>query len=62
VLTHERNRATLSEVHGSWSCEDLVDAHLALDVHDELGRRAHLKALQQADEARAKPRNRRNRR
>lgn len=39
VLTHERNRASLAEVEREWSLVDLIDAHLALDVHDEL---AHL--------------------
>lgn len=38
VLTHERNRSTLQEIQTFWSLSDLVDAHLALDVHDELQR------------------------
>jgi len=29
---------TLREVEEHWSLTDLVDAHLALDVHDELQR------------------------
>jgi hypothetical protein len=41
VLTHERNRASLHEIQTLWSLEDLVDAHLALDVHDELQRLAY---------------------
>ncbi len=36
VLTHERNRATLAEVESAWSIDDLLTAHLAFDVHDEL--------------------------
>jgi len=36
VLTHERNRASLAEVENEWSLDDLLTAHLAFDVHDEL--------------------------
>jgi len=36
VATHERNRASLCEIQERWSMTDLIDAHLALDVHDEL--------------------------
>jgi hypothetical protein len=53
VLTHERNRATLQEVETHWSLEDLVDAHLALDVQDELVRRAGRENRRLAEEARA---------
>jgi hypothetical protein len=33
---HERNRASLNEIQTLWSMTDLVNAHLACDVHDEL--------------------------
>lgn len=46
VLTHERGRATLAEVEDRWCLMDLLDAHLALSVHDDL-------AEAQADRARA---------
>ena len=39
VLTHERGRATLEELETHWSLEDLAEAHLALDVVDELARK-----------------------
>jgi hypothetical protein len=39
VATHERSRASLIEIQTEWSLADLVDAHMALDVHDELQRR-----------------------
>jgi hypothetical protein len=38
VLTHDRSNATLREVEEHWSLVDLVNANLALDVHDELQR------------------------
>lgn len=38
VLTHERSNATLQEIEEHWSLGDLVDANLALDVHDDLQR------------------------
>jgi hypothetical protein len=42
VLTHERSPVSgLREIEEHWSLEDLVDAHLALDVHDELQRLAY---------------------
>lgn len=42
VLTHERSPASgLHEVEEHWSLSDLVNAHLALDVHDELQRLAY---------------------
>jgi hypothetical protein len=41
VATHERNRASLVEIQELWSLTDLINAHLALDVHDELQRRMH---------------------
>ena len=41
VATHERTRASLIEIQTQWSLGDLIDAHLALDVHDELQRRLH---------------------
>jgi hypothetical protein len=41
VATHERTRASLIEIQELWSLSDLIDAHLALDVHDELQRRMH---------------------
>jgi hypothetical protein len=59
VLTHERNRSTLQEIETHWSLEDLVDAHLALDVQDELVRRANRESRRIADEA--SPRGRRKR-
>lgn len=36
LLTHERNRASLSEVEEKWCLVDLLDAHVALSVHDDL--------------------------
>lgn len=36
VATHERNRASYDEITESWSLSDLLDAHLALGVFDEL--------------------------
>jgi hypothetical protein len=39
VLTHERGRATLFEIETHWSLDDLAEAHLALDVIDELERK-----------------------
>lgn len=36
VATHERNRASYDEISESWSLKDLVDAHLALGVFDQL--------------------------
>jgi hypothetical protein len=41
ILTHERNRASLEEIEKHWSLVDIVDAHLALDLHDELQRLAY---------------------
>jgi len=41
VLTHERNRASLAELEREWSLVDLIDAHLALDLHDELAHRVN---------------------
>lgn len=36
VATHERNRASYDEISESWSLSDLIDAHLALGVFDQL--------------------------
>jgi hypothetical protein len=36
VVTHDRNRSSLVEVQERWCMTDLINAHLALDVHDEL--------------------------
>ena len=36
VATHERNRSSYDEISESWSLSDLIDAHLALGVFDEL--------------------------
>jgi len=36
LLTHERGRATLHEIETHWSLDDLMDAHVALDVVDAL--------------------------
>ena len=36
MLTHERGRATLHEIETHWSLDDLISAHLALDVVDAL--------------------------
>lgn len=36
MATHERNRASYDEISESWSLSDLVDAHLALGVFDQL--------------------------
>jgi hypothetical protein len=40
IVTHERRPATLQEIETHWSLEDIVTAHLALDVIDELARKA----------------------
>jgi uncharacterized protein YbdZ (MbtH family) len=45
VVTHERSPASgLHEVEQHWSLTDLLNAHLALDVHDELQRLARERA------------------
>lgn len=59
VLTHERNRATLAEVERDWSLDDLLDAHLALDVHDELAERVAADQQRKHEEAERKARRRR---
>lgn len=48
VATHERNRASLAEIQELWSLEDLIEAHLALDVHDELARKIAIMERRQA--------------
>jgi hypothetical protein len=47
VATHERNRASLHEINTRWTMSNLIDAHLALDVHDELADRAVQEARRQ---------------
>jgi hypothetical protein len=39
---HERGHVTLEDLEDRWSLEDLLEAHMALDVVDELNRKAHL--------------------
>lgn len=39
IATHERNRATPHEIETQWTGSQLVDAHLALNVHDDLQRK-----------------------
>lgn len=56
VLTHERNRSTLAEIETHWSLSDLLDAHLALDVHDELDHRVHEDHKRRIEEAERKAR------
>jgi hypothetical protein len=41
VAIHERTKATLYEIQQQWSLADLVNAHMALDVVDELDARKH---------------------
>lgn len=55
MLTHERSRATLSEIEERWCLMDLADANAALDVVDELARRG-------ADESRKRSEAKRPRR
>lgn len=50
ILTHKRNRATLHEIETHWSLDDLLDAHLALQVHDT----AEILAANRSQEMRAR--------
>jgi len=51
VLTHERGRATLQEIETYWSLDDLISAHLALDVVDALEEAVARKQKEQAEAA-----------
>jgi hypothetical protein len=51
VLTHERNRASLREIEEWWSLTDLAEAHLALDVHDELAEKVAAEHRRKQEEA-----------
>ena len=54
MLTHERNRSTLAEIETHWSLVDLIDAHLALDVYDELAERMAAEQQRRHEEAERK--------
>lgn len=48
-MTSERKPASgLREIEEHWSIDDLFDAHLALDVHEELHRLAREQAEDEA--------------
>lgn len=49
VATHERNRASFDEISESWSLSQLIDAHLALGVFDELQERQAEKVRRDAE-------------
>jgi ABC-type uncharacterized transport system substrate-binding protein len=51
VLVHKASRATLHEIETHWSLDDLVSAHLALDVVDELDRKVAEEQKRQSEEA-----------
>jgi hypothetical protein len=44
ILTDRRNRATLREIETHWSLEDLLDAHMAIDLREELEHEARERA------------------
>lgn len=52
VLTHTRAPASLIEVEERWSIEDLLEANIALDVWDELERRAAEEANRAVEQSR----------
>jgi hypothetical protein len=56
VLTDPRNRASLAELEQHWGVDDLLDAHMALDLRDELEREANERARQQRARERNKKR------
>jgi len=49
VASHERNRASLYEIQELWSLEDLAEAHLAIDVHEELQRKVSTEQQRRID-------------
>ncbi len=58
VLTHERIRVTLQELDQHWGLDDLIEAHLALDVHDELAEKTAEEHRRKQEEAQRRARTR----
>lgn len=56
VLTHERNRATLREIEQDWSIDDLLDAHLAIQVHEQAERQLVQRRLDEIERQRTRRR------